>query len=189
MDYTGKKSSFWEWAKPACRPRAGCMRVAPRCWSPIAARTATASGQAARRADFAEIFTGPFHRRPLPVALWRDQPWVPLATPAIVDAMAGGLPVVGDVELFAQTIRGWDSKIIAITGANGKTTVTTLVGQMCMDAGLETVVAGPSACIVLDALEQSRRSSAGRVCTGVVELSAGNHRVAERRRRCGSERD
>ena len=60
--------------------------------------------------------------------------------------------MIGDIELFAATIRGWKSKVIAITGANGKTTVTTLVGQICMDAGLETVVAGNIGLCVLDAL-------------------------------------
>ena len=102
---------------------------------------------------YAEIFTGPFNENTFADCdLAVISPGVPLATPAIVDAMAGGLPVVGDVELFAQTIRGWDSKIIAITGANGKTTVTTLVGQICMDAGLETVIAGNIGLCVLDAL-------------------------------------
>ena len=67
---------------------------------------------------YAEIFTGPFNENTFADCdLAVISPGVPLATPAIVDAMAGGLPVVGDVELFAQTIRGWDSKIIAITGA------------------------------------------------------------------------
>src|SRR5690606_33065814 len=41
---------------------------------------------------------------------------------------------------------------IAITGANGKTTVTTLVGEMCKAAGLKTIVAGNIGLPVLDAL-------------------------------------
>ena len=102
---------------------------------------------------FAEVFTGPFNAATFAGCdLAVISPGVPLATPAVVDAMAGGLPVIGDIELFAQTIRGWKSKVIAITGANGKTTVTTLIGQMCMDAGLETVVAGNIGLCVLDAL-------------------------------------
>ncbi|MEZ0329984.1 MAG: UDP-N-acetylmuramoyl-L-alanine--D-glutamate ligase, partial [Methylophilaceae bacterium] len=57
----------------------------------------------------------------------------------------------GDVELFAQ-YRDPQAKVIAITGANGKTTVTTLVGEMCKAAGLKTIVAGNIGLAVLDAL-------------------------------------
>lgn len=102
---------------------------------------------------FAEIYTGPFGPYTFDGCdLAVISPGVPIATPAIADAIAGGLQVIGDIELFAQAIQGWKSKVIAITGANGKTTVTTLVGQICMDAGLETVVAGNIGLCVLDAL-------------------------------------
>ena len=102
---------------------------------------------------YAEIYTGPFDRHTFAGCdLAVISPGVPIATPAIADAIAGGLPVIGDVELFAQAIAGWKSRVIAITGANGKTTVTTRVGQPCMDAGLETVVAGNIGLCVLDAL-------------------------------------
>ncbi len=102
---------------------------------------------------YAEVFTGPFNEDTFAGCdLAVISPGVPVATPAIAEAIAGGLPVIGDIELFAATIRGWKSKVIAITGANGKTTVTTLVGQICMDAGLETVVAGNIGLCVLDAL-------------------------------------
>lgn len=102
---------------------------------------------------FAEIYTGPFGPQTFDGCdLAVISPGVPIATPAIAKAIAGGLPVIGDIELFAQAIQGWKSKVIAITGANGKTTVTTLVGQICMDAGLETVVAGNIGLCVLDAL-------------------------------------
>ena len=63
-----------------------------------------------------------------------------------------GVPVVGDVELFAQALAPRQSKVIAITGANGKTTVTALCGAMCKHAGLNTVVAGNIGLPVLDAL-------------------------------------
>jgi len=74
-------------------------------------------------------------------------PGVPLASlPAV------SVPVVGDVELFAQALEPRRSKVIAITGANGKTTVTTLCGAMCQQAGVQTVVAGNIGLPVLDAL-------------------------------------
>ena len=78
-------------------------------------------------------------------------PGVPLSEPEIQAAVANGVSVVGDVELFAQ-YRDKAAKMIAITGANGKTTVTTLVGEMCKAAGLKTIVAGNIGLPVLDAL-------------------------------------
>ncbi|AMC36032.1 UDP-N-acetylmuramoyl-L-alanine--D-glutamate ligase [Janthinobacterium sp. B9-8] len=79
-------------------------------------------------------------------------PGVPLATPAITAAVARGVPALGDVELFAQAISGSAAKVIAITGSNGKSTVTSMVGQMCDAAGLKTVMAGNIGLPVLDAL-------------------------------------
>jgi len=78
-------------------------------------------------------------------------PGVPLSEPEIQAAIKRGVPVVGDVELFAQ-YRPASAKLIAITGANGKTTVTTLVGEMCKAAGLKTIVAGNIGLPVLDTL-------------------------------------
>jgi len=78
-------------------------------------------------------------------------PGIALSEPAVQAAINAGVPVVGDVELFAQ-YRSPDARVIAITGANGKTTVTTLVGEMCKAAGLKTIVAGNIGLPVLDAL-------------------------------------
>jgi UDP-N-acetylmuramoylalanine--D-glutamate ligase len=78
-------------------------------------------------------------------------PGVPLSEPEIQAAIQRGVPIVGDVELFAQ-YRPASAKLIAITGANGKTTVTTLVGEMCKAAGLKTIVAGNIGLPVLDTL-------------------------------------
>ncbi|CAG0974676.1 UDP-N-acetylmuramoylalanine--D-glutamate ligase [Methylophilaceae bacterium] len=79
-------------------------------------------------------------------------PGVPLAEPEIQRAVARGIPVLGDVELFAQHKPG-SARVIAITGANGKSTVTSLVGEMCKAAGLKTVVAGNIGLPVLDTLQ------------------------------------
>jgi len=78
-------------------------------------------------------------------------PGIALSEPAVQAAISKNVPVMGDVELFAQ-YRSADAKVIAITGANGKTTVTTLVGEMCKAAGLKTIVAGNIGLPVLDAL-------------------------------------
>jgi UDP-N-acetylmuramoylalanine--D-glutamate ligase len=79
-------------------------------------------------------------------------PGISLAEPAIQVAIDAGVAVVGDVELFAQ-YRPDSAKVIAITGANGKTTVATLVGEMCKAAGLKTIVAGNIGLPVLDTLQ------------------------------------
>ena len=83
-------------------------------------------------------------------------PGVPLSDPAVQRATARGIPVVGDIELFAQQLTTNDyrltTKVIAITGANGKTTVTSMVGAMCRAAGQDTEVAGNISPAVLDVL-------------------------------------
>ena len=92
-------------------------------------------------------------------------PGVPLATPQVRAAAARGVPVVGDIELFAQALREGNSRaqrpppssppqVLAVTGTNGKTTVTALAGAMCRRSGLATEVAGNISPAALDALMQ-----------------------------------
>ncbi len=81
-------------------------------------------------------------------------PGVPLATPEIATAIAHGVPVLGDVELLAQALVGKPGQVIAITGSNGKSTVTTMVAQMCEAAGKTTVMAGNIGVPVLAALAE-----------------------------------
>ncbi len=98
------------------------------------------------------IHTGPFDPAVLQQAdLIVISPGVAISEPAVQAAIAHGVPVIGDVELFAQ-YRPKHAKVIAITGSNGKTTVTTLVGEICKEAGLKTIVAGNIGLPVLDAL-------------------------------------
>lgn len=66
-------------------------------------------------------------------------PGIALQTPAIQKQIALGKPVIGDIELFAQDV---DSPVIAITGTNAKSTVTTLVGEMAATSGLKVKVGG-----------------------------------------------
>ncbi|MGD8477761.1 MAG: UDP-N-acetylmuramoyl-L-alanine--D-glutamate ligase [Burkholderiales bacterium] len=80
-------------------------------------------------------------------------PGVPLAEPLVRRAREQGVPVVGDVELFAQMRKEYPhSKVIAVTGSNGKSTVTEMVGAMCKSAGVRTQVAGNIGLPVLDVL-------------------------------------
>ena len=98
------------------------------------------------------IYTGKFKQAVLLDAeLIVISPGVALSEPAVQAAIKHGIPVIGDVELFAQ-YRPKNAKVIGITGSNGKTTVTTLVGEICKAAGLNTIVAGNIGLPVLDAL-------------------------------------
>jgi UDP-N-acetylmuramoylalanine--D-glutamate ligase len=77
-------------------------------------------------------------------------PGIPLATPEIQAAQAQGRPVIGDIELFAQEAK---APVAAITGSNGKSTVTTLLGLMARDAGLRVGVGGNLGTPALDLLD------------------------------------
>jgi UDP-N-acetylmuramoylalanine--D-glutamate ligase len=80
-------------------------------------------------------------------------PGVPTTEPLVETAANSGVPVVGDIELFAQALPTVSSaKVLAITGSNGKSTVTEMTVTMCRHAGLSTVVGGNIGLPVLDAL-------------------------------------
>ena len=66
-------------------------------------------------------------------------PGIALATPAIAAAVAGGVPAWGDIELLARLTQ---VPMAAITGSNGKSTVTTLLGLMAERAGVRAAVGG-----------------------------------------------
>lgn len=77
-------------------------------------------------------------------------PGIALATPEIQALLAKGTTVVGDIELFAWAVQ---KPVIAITGSNGKSTVTDLTGVMAKAAGLEVGVGGNIGVPALDLLE------------------------------------
>ena len=83
----------------------------------------------------------------------------------IQQAIAKGIPVVGDAELFAWQNR---SPVLAITGTNGKTTVTSLTGRLLESAGVDCEVAGNISPPVLDALLKRKKPPAA----WVLELSS-----------------
>jgi UDP-N-acetylmuramoylalanine--D-glutamate ligase len=68
----------------------------------------------------------------------------------IQKALARGVPVVGDIELFARVVNG---SVAAITGSNGKSTVTTLLGEMAAAAGRRVKVGGNLGRPALDLLD------------------------------------
>ncbi|WP_348265358.1 UDP-N-acetylmuramoyl-L-alanine--D-glutamate ligase [Telmatobacter sp. DSM 110680] len=66
-------------------------------------------------------------------------PGVPLDTPELVQAKSFGRPIIGELELAARFLKG---KILAVTGSNGKTTTTSLLGEILEKAGIPTLVGG-----------------------------------------------
>ena len=81
-------------------------------------------------------------------------------TEIVPAAAEKNIPVWGEIELFAQALaalkeeRGYAPKVIAITGTNGKTTVTSLVGLLCARAGYTVRVAGNISPAALDVLRE-----------------------------------
>ena len=66
-------------------------------------------------------------------------PGVPLSTPAVSAATRRGLPVVGEMEVVLDSC---PARVVAVTGTNGKTTTTALIGHLLEAGGAETAVAG-----------------------------------------------
>ncbi len=91
-------------------------------------------------------------------------PGVPLNTRELVQVRNLGLPIIGELELAARFLKG---EVLAITGSNGKTTTTTLCGEIFSAGGLQTLVAGN---IGLPVIETVDRSKAG--AWSVLEVSS-----------------
>jgi UDP-N-acetylmuramoylalanine--D-glutamate ligase len=91
-------------------------------------------------------------------------PGVPMETPEVKQAKAFGLPVIGELELASRFLQG---QVVAITGSNGKTTTTTLLGKIFDDAGLATLVGGNIGLPVIDLVAKSTPET-----TSVLEVSS-----------------
>ena len=79
-------------------------------------------------------------------------PGVSLREPAIANCLRHGVKVIGDIELFARAV---NAPVVAITGSNGKSTVTSLVGLMAEAAGRKVKVGGNLGVPALDLLDQN----------------------------------
>ena len=91
-------------------------------------------------------------------------PGVPMDTPEVKQVKAFGLPVIGELELASRFLNG---RVVAITGSNGKTTTTTLVGKIFGDAGISTVVGGNIGLPVIDLVATSTADT-----VSVLEVSS-----------------
>jgi UDP-N-acetylmuramoylalanine--D-glutamate ligase len=109
-------------------------------------------GRSALQAELPNLglFLGPFDVEVLASAQQLVvSPGVSIHEPAIVAARRRGIPVLGDVELFAHYAHG---PVVAITGSNGKSTVTTLLGSMVKRAGRDVRIGGNLGTPALDLL-------------------------------------
>ncbi len=96
------------------------------------------------------VFLGPFEDQPFDTAeRLVVSPGVAVSTHQIDAARRRGVPVVGDIELFAQHVA---APVVAITGSNGKSTVTTLLGDMAKASGVQVAVGGNLGTPALDLL-------------------------------------
>lgn len=103
--------------------------------------------------EFADIecFTGKFS-----TALFVNarrivvSPGVPLAEPALLEARKKNIEIIGDIDLFTHEVA---APVVAITGSNGKSTVTTLLAFMAARSGMNAVAAGNIGTPVLDSLD------------------------------------
>ena len=80
-------------------------------------------------------------------------PGVPIDTPELVQVQKFGLPIIGELELAAHYLRG---KILAITGSNGKTTTTSLCGEILEAGHVPVQVGGNIGVPVIALVEDSR---------------------------------
>ena len=91
-------------------------------------------------------------------------PGVPSDTPELTQSRALGIPVIGELELACRFLQG---QITAVTGSNGKTTTTSLIGKIFGESGRDTLVGGN---IGVPVIELVGRSSAGAI--SVLEVSS-----------------
>ena len=79
-------------------------------------------------------------------------PGMSLQTPELAAAIAAGVPIIGDIELFARHVK---KPVIAITGSNAKSTVTALVGEMAEACGYVVGVCGNIGVPVLELIDHA----------------------------------
>ncbi|HTH54303.1 MAG TPA: UDP-N-acetylmuramoyl-L-alanine--D-glutamate ligase [Edaphobacter sp.] len=91
-------------------------------------------------------------------------PGVPLDTPEVKQVIGYGVPVIGELELASRFLKG---RIVAITGSNGKTTTTTLIGKILAEGGLPTLVGGNIGTPVIDLIPKNAEDT-----VNVLEVSS-----------------
>ena len=118
------------------------------------------------------VFLGPFDDRLFDSAeRLVVSPGVPVATPQIDAARQRGVPVIGRHRVVRAAAQ---APVVAITGSNGKSTVTTLLGEMAKASGIRVAVGGNLGTPALDLLADDGRALRARA----VQFPARDHPVA-----------
>ena len=102
-------------------------------------------------------------------------PGLALAHPSLSAAAEAGVEIVGDIELF---VREAQAPVIAITGSNGKSTVTKLVGEMAEAAGVNVGVGGNIGLPALMLLDSNRELYVLELSSFQLETTSSLHAVA-----------
>ena len=140
LGITGLSAARWA-ARQGARVRVADTRAAPPC-----------AAQLAVELPKVPIATGAFDDATFSGAdLVVISPGLAKDHPAVAAAAKRGVEIVGDVELFSRALRP-GQKLLAVTGSNGKTTVSALTGELARSAGLDVSVIGNIGEPVLDAL-------------------------------------
>lgn len=140
LGITGLSAARWA-ARHGAHVRVADTRASPPCAAQLAAELPKVS-----------IATGAFNEATFSGAdLVVISPGLAKDDPVVAAAAARGVQIVGDVELFARALRP-GQKLLAVTGSNGKTTVSALTGELARAAGLDVSVIGNIGEPVLDAL-------------------------------------
>jgi len=108
-----------------------------------------------RRATSADFFAGEFNAALLDgIDLLVTSPGLPGDLPLLREAALRGIPLIGEIELFARALREMPAPppVLAITGTNGKTTTTALTGHLLRSTGRQVGVAGNISPAALTAL-------------------------------------
>jgi len=91
-------------------------------------------------------------------------PGVPLDTPEVKQVIGYGMPVIGELELASRFLNG---RMLAITGSNGKTTTTTLIGKILTESGAAALVGGNIGTPLIDLVPRSTDET-----VSVIEVSS-----------------
>lgn len=152
---SGLASAIW-CARQGARVRVADTRKAP-----------PYLGELCRRVASADFLPGEFDQALLDgIDLLVLSPGLPASLPLVLEARANGIPVVGEIELFAQGLRRLDASVaspapvLAITGTNGKTTTTALTGHLLKATGKSVGVAGNISPAALTALMAAQDANA-----------------------------
>ena len=102
-----------------------------------------------------------------------SSPGVPLAALPLEKLKNQDIPIVGDIEIFLrENINRFGAKVIAITGTNGKSTVTRMVEKILQSCGLDAIAVGNIGVPVLDVLTQISKEDRALPDVFVIEMSS-----------------